>query len=193
MLKLAPFMGALIIALPLTYPANALPREDALTVISCDTPKDISALTMSRIYAVDPHLVGVSVNGARKEMTSSFIITDTTTKIADAECVMKIKTVQDDCTIWVSELECQPVLTPLQRTLVDMKKQQDLAALNDKKVRTALEALGPQQMADTGRDNLTPEGKLKVAKSVAVVGADERAKQDRENLDYLRHLIKERE
>jgi hypothetical protein len=193
MLKFSSFMGALIIALPLTYPANALPREDALTVISCDTPKDISALTMSRIYAVDPHLVGVSVNGARKEMTSSFIITDTTTKIADAECVMKIKTVQDDCTIWVSELECQPVLTPLQRTLVDMKKQQDLAALNDKKVRTALEALGPQQMADTGRDNLTPEGKLKVAKSVAVVGADERAKQDRENLDYLRRLIKERE
>lgn len=184
MLRIATLMGALVISLPLTYPANAVQMEVAKPSPACPSTKEVSASAMARIYSINSDVVGVTIHGAKKERTSSFTTIDTTTTIANATCNMQVVTVSDECQAWVGELDCNPIPTQLEqlqisRTNADLMRKRKRAA----EVDSEMALFGSQNKPVAGMDNITSD--------VNAVGYGPEAANDQRDLENLRRLVRE--
>lgn len=190
MLKIATLMGALIISLPLTYPANAVQIEVTKPSPACPSTKEVSASAMARIYSINSDVVGVTIHGAKKERTSSFTTIDTTTTIANATCNMKVVTVSDECQAWVGELECNHIPTQLERLLIS-RTNADLRARKMAEVDSEMALFGLKQKPVPGMDYMTSEAQVKFSKELNSFGYGTDSVNDQNVLENLRDLLPE--
>jgi hypothetical protein len=96
------------VGLGLTLFAFAAPSKQIIETQSCASAKELSALTMARIYSIKPEVVGVSIVSARKWVTTEFINIETRTHTAEASCSMVwISEDPNKCMDRLSDLECK--------------------------------------------------------------------------------------